>query len=177
MPTLQIINRVETTFTHRLSRNNSLHFNFIEDLKSYSTFKFEEYLSIPVESRWLWILGGGCIPLDSSELVIQRSAQHSIFIRGTSVEQGFNRKDSNAIQKAYDQFLKIQAEFKRNSIIAYPDGSRDTNSSGAGAVLYQNGNKIVELVCPIIHFSIDFCELYAVYYILRWLQTELSDQV
>ena len=80
-------------------------------------------MSLPSNSKWLFILGGGVIPLTVTPNSYRLSPITSIFMPGDSVTSGFNRKDLTQLSNAYHEFREFESKFKSNSFSAYTDGS------------------------------------------------------
>jgi len=96
----------------------------------------------------------------------------SFFIFGNNVKHGFNKKDPQACLEAYFEFKEIESELPRNSLAAFTDGSLKNSLAGAGTVVYAANQTIHKISTPLGNVSIDYAELFAVYSLLKWLQTQ-----
>ena len=110
----------------------------MEMVKRISPFKYNELLSISLNNRWLWILAGGCIPLEIIRDSYRISIPKSDFQFGSSVNQGFDRKNFWSVADAWTEFKEIESLFKGSSFVAYTDGSFSNNFSGSGAIIYRD---------------------------------------
>ena len=120
--------------------------------------------------KWLWILSGGCTPLEKIRRSPRIIAPTSIFTPGESVRPGFDRHDNVSTSYAYYEFKEIESALDKNSIIAYTDGSFKDGISGSGAAIYHNNMRIREISSPNGHTSIIYAELFAILLVLRWIK-------
>ena len=147
---------------------------YSEKIRGISRVKHKEYVSISLEDRWLWIIGSGCIPIPKPEKAARRDVPQSIFIPGDNVKEGKNRNDFICFE-AFSQFEDILRDISSQSWVVYTDGSESEGYSGSGAVLFQNNNKLHELVNPTQSCSIMYAELFAVLSVLRLFRDDLPE--
>ncbi len=91
---------------------------------------------------------------------------------GNNVKHGFNKKDPQACLEAYFEFKEIESELPRNSLTAFTDGSLKNNLAGSGTVVYSASQAVHKISAALGDVSIDYAELFAVYALLKWLQTQ-----
>jgi hypothetical protein len=113
--------------------------HLIESFSSYlrliSSAKYQEFCSLPYQTRWLWILGSGTINnrnlfhADAKNYKYQ--AVQSPFTKGLSVNHNFNKKDSLQCYYAYTEFKQIEFQLPQNSLVIYTDGSHRQSLSGS----------------------------------------------
>jgi len=149
--------------------------NYIHTVETISRYKQAELLALPLQVRWLWILGAGCIPLDEVIRTPRLISPTSVFQLGQSVRSGFDRLDSISACYAYYEFKEIVHSLDSDCIIAYTDGSFSNGTSGSGAAIYRNNIQIHKISSPTGHTSIAYAELFAILAVLRWLKHSSSN--
>ena len=60
----------------------------------------------------------------------------------------FDRNNILALQDAYNEFREIEYRFKKDSFVAYTDGSFKDGFAGAGVAIYQSGLRVREITAP-----------------------------
>ena len=144
--------------------------NFIDTIKTISPYKQDELLALAPQLRWLWILGGGSIPLEESKRTQRITHPKSIFTPGKSAQKGFDRKNNISASDAYYEFKEIEYTLDSDCILAYTDGSYHDGISGSGAAIYHKKAKIREISSPNGKTSIAYAELFAILSVLRWIK-------
>jgi len=135
--------------------------------------KYSELCSLPLQRRWLWILGGGTIKTTIDQSSKYRySEQKSFFALGDSVKQGVNKDDPQSCLEAYLEFKEIEHRIPENSLIVFTYGSVRDEFAGSGVVVFSDNQIIERRMAPMKEVSIDHAELLAVYFLLKWLQRE-----
>ena len=137
-----------------------------------SEFKFNEFMSLSDRDKWLWILGGGVLPIKIQPTSYRLQPITSVFALANSVTTGFDRGNQLQAENAFFEFKEIEHSFSANCICAYTDGSFKRIDgkvyAGSGAVVHQNSIKIREITTPAGCNSITFAELLAFLSVLRW---------
>ena len=136
---------------------------FVDRVKEISSVKLLEFTQLPVDERWLWILGSGVIPIQATRRTPRLVPLTSIFKGGESVQTGFDRKDPVSASYAYYEFKEIEYGLGSDDIVIYTDGSFKDGCSGAAAVIYKSNQIIQELSVPTVNMSIAYAELFAIY--------------
>jgi len=70
------------------------------------------------------------------------------------------------------EFKEIEARLPESSLTVFTDGSVRNELAGSGVVVYSNNQLIHRIISPIREVSIDYAELFAVYSLLKWLQSD-----
>ena len=144
--------------------------DYYASIELLSHAKHSELCSLPLQRRWLWILGGGTIKTIIEQSSKYRySEQKSFFTPGESVKQGVKKDDPQSCLEAYLEFKEIESRIPENSLMAFTDGSVREDAAGSGVAVYSGSEIILRMISQIMKVSIDYAELFAIYSLLKWL--------
>ena len=156
---------------------------FIRKLADGHPDKYNEYLSIAPQDRWLWIIAGGTHPLP------QPQPEHRTQPRTTAIELGetinipkdeHNKSGLDECLIAFQQYLQLQQDTQeirskyespdREFFQIFTDGShrRSPGLSGAAASIYQNKRLVHTVSSHTGPTTNNYAELHAVLLALRY---------
>ena len=153
------------------ARTQKLVEEYGKKIEGISQWKSVQFHSLQ-EDQWLWIIGSGCIPLPEREAPnFRHICTESIFLAGLNVQEGLAKKGGADTFRAWEEFKEIESSIDPDALMAYTDGSRRNESSGAGSVIYHKRRYLMGITSSTQDTSVLYAELYAILDVLRWLQT------
>ena len=105
---------------------------YLRELKANCSEMYNEFQETHIDERWKWILRAG-VTIDN--IVVGG------FIEGGSVRPMTSKSCPTACDGAYTEFRNILSSISKESIICFTDGSKVTDTTGSGAVIYAAGSE------------------------------------